>query len=179
MGTAERGESGVSTAAGPILVVGATGTVGREVVRQLAERGARVRAFVRDEQRGRAILGRFEAEYAVGDLAAPASVARAARGCAGLFLLTQDGPRQVEHAVSAARAAAVAGVGHIAVLSSSSSAPDAPFSWSRDHHAIERQVETLGVAYSHLRAALLHAEPPRRAARRGRRRGPAAADGLR
>ena len=151
MGTAERGESGVSTAAGPILVVGATGTVGREVVRQLAAHGARVRAFVRDEQRGRRILGRFKVEYAVGDLAAPASVARAARGCAGLFLLTQDGPRQVEHAVGAARAGADAGVGHIAVLSSSSSAPDAPFSWSRDHHAIERQVETLGVAYSHLR----------------------------
>ena len=151
MGTAERGESGVSTAAGPILVVGATGTVGREVVRQLAAHGARVRAFVRDEQRGRRILGRFKVEYAVGDLAAPASVARAARGCAGLFLLTQDGPRQVEHAVGAAHAGADAGVGHIAVLSSSSSAPDAPFSWSRDHHAIERQVETLGVAYSHLR----------------------------
>ena len=151
MGTAERGESGVSTAAGPILVVGATGTVGREVVRQLAAHGAWVRAFVRDEQRGRRILGRFKVEYAVGDLAAPASVARAARGCAGLFLLTQDGPRQVEHAVGAARAGADAGVGHIAVLSSSSSAPDAPFSWSRDHHAIERQVETLGVAYSHLR----------------------------
>ena len=151
MGTAERGESGVSTAAGPILVVGATGTVGREVVRQLAAHGARVRAFVRDEQRGRRILGRFEVEHAVGDLAAPASVARAARGCAGLFLLTRDGPLQVEHAVGAAHAAADAGVGHIAVLSSSSSAPDAPFSWSRDHHAIERQVETLGVAYSHLR----------------------------
>ena len=71
MGTAERGESGVSTAAGPILVVGATGTVGREVVRQLAAHGARVRAFVRDEQRGRRILGRFKVEYAVGDLAAP------------------------------------------------------------------------------------------------------------
>ena len=124
---------------------------GREVVRQLAAHGARVRAFVRDEQRGRRILGRFKVEYAVGDLAAPASVARAARGCAGLFLLTQDGPRQVGHAVGAARAGADAGVGHIAVLSSSSSAPDAPFSWSRDHHAIERQVETLGIGYSHLR----------------------------
>jgi uncharacterized protein YbjT (DUF2867 family) len=146
-----RDESGASTAAGPILVVGATGTVGREVVRQLAARGASVRAFVRDEQRGRAILGGFEPEYAVGDLGEPASVARAARGCGALFLLTQDGPRQVEHAVGAARAAADAGAGHIAVLSSSSSAPDSPFSWSRDHHAIERHVETLGIAYSHLR----------------------------
>ena len=90
-------------------------------------------------------------EYSLGDLAEPETVRRAARGCAGLFLLTPDGPRQVEQATGAARAAAAEGVAHIVSLSSSDSAPDAPFAWAQAHHAIEQHVESLGVHYTHLR----------------------------
>ena len=138
-------------AEGPVLVLGATGTVGRELVRQLAAGGAAVRAFVRDEARGRGVLGRLAVEYSLGDLAEPETVKRAARGCARLFLLTPDGPGQVALATGAARAAVEAGVGYIVSLSSSDSAPDAPFAWARAHHAIEEHLENLGVHYTHLR----------------------------
>jgi len=50
-----------------VLVAGATGGTGREVVRELLAKGYRVRAFVRDEQEARASLG-DEVEYAVGDV---------------------------------------------------------------------------------------------------------------
>ncbi|BCX07249.1 MAG: hypothetical protein KatS3mg066_1108 [Fischerella sp.] len=42
---------------GVILVAGATGGVGKRVVRRLAERGYRVRSLVRDIERGRSIIG--------------------------------------------------------------------------------------------------------------------------
>ena len=137
---------------GPILVLGATGTVGGELVRQLAEGGAPVRAFVRNVARAHEVLGPFAVEHALGDLTDSETVMRAARGCAQLFLLTPDGPGQVEQATAAARAAAEAGVAHIVTLSSSDCAHDSPFAWARAHYAIEQHVESLGVHYTHLRA---------------------------
>ena len=139
------------SADGPVLVLGATGTVGRELVRQLAAGGASVRALVRDRARAHGVLGRLAVEYSLGDLAEPETVERAARGCARLFLLTPDGPGQVALATGAAQAAVEAGVGHIVSLSSSDSARDAPFAWAQAHHAIEQHVESLGVGCTHLR----------------------------
>ena len=147
------------SADGPILVLGATGTVGSELVRQLAAGGASVRAFVRDEARAREVLGRLAVEYARGDLSEPETVQRAARGCGRLFLLTPDGPRQVALATGAARAAVEAGVAHIVSLSSSDSARDAPFAWAQAHHAIEEHVENLGIHFTHLRPHYFMTEP--------------------
>src|SRR5207302_715253 len=56
-----------------IVVTGATGQAGSEVVRALAARGERVRAFVRDPGPARHKLGE-NIELAVGDLADPRSV---------------------------------------------------------------------------------------------------------
>ncbi len=50
-----------------VLVAGATGGTGREVVKYLLENGYRVRAFVRDIEKARASLG-ADIEYAVGDV---------------------------------------------------------------------------------------------------------------
>ena len=60
-----------------IVVTGATGNAGSEVMRALTGRGGRARAFVRDPGRARQVLGE-DVELAVGDFADPASV-RAAR----------------------------------------------------------------------------------------------------
>ena len=46
-----------SSTANTVLVVGATGGVGKRVVRQLRDRGYPVRALVRDLERGKAMLG--------------------------------------------------------------------------------------------------------------------------
>lgn len=55
---------------GVILVAGATGGVGKRVVRRLAERGYRVRSLVRDIERGRSILG-DNTELVVADITNP------------------------------------------------------------------------------------------------------------
>ena len=51
-----------------ILVTGATGNAGSQVVRALAERGEAVRCFARDSEKARRLLG-DAVELAVGDFA--------------------------------------------------------------------------------------------------------------
>ncbi|MFJ6571243.1 SDR family oxidoreductase [Streptomyces sp. NPDC091292] len=70
------------------LVAGATGTVGRQVVRELLERGHRVRALTRDPA-GAAFPDAVDVVR--GDLTAPATVAPALNGVTGLHLITFSG----------------------------------------------------------------------------------------
>jgi uncharacterized protein YbjT (DUF2867 family) len=62
-----------------VLVAGATGTLGREVVRLLGERGVRVRTFSRDPARAQALQGVAD-EVVLGDGTDPVSLARACVG---------------------------------------------------------------------------------------------------
>lgn len=66
-----------------VLVAGATGALGRHVVRVLRERGHRVRALTRSAERGRA-LAAFADEVRVGDATRPEAIAGA---CAGAELV--------------------------------------------------------------------------------------------
>jgi uncharacterized protein YbjT (DUF2867 family) len=67
-----------------LLVTGATGNVGREVVAALAARGEDVRAVVRDPARASAPAG---VELVQGDLDLPESLTPALAGARGVFLL--------------------------------------------------------------------------------------------
>ncbi|WP_431867848.1 NAD(P)H-binding protein [Nocardiopsis eucommiae] len=98
------------------LIAGATGTVGREVVRQLVAAGHPVRALTRDPERARVPEG---AEAVRGDLTDPDSLMPHLTGVEGLHLITfggddyaplETGPRLVELAVDA-------GVRRVTVLS--------------------------------------------------------------
>jgi len=64
-----------------VLVAGATGGTGRALVRNLLERGYTVRAFVRDEDKARVVLG-DAVGYAVGDVRDLDSVQPAMEGVA-------------------------------------------------------------------------------------------------
>jgi uncharacterized protein YbjT (DUF2867 family) len=77
-----------------IVVTGATGNAGSEVVRALTARGARVRAFVRDPGKARHRLGE-NVELAVGDFADPGSVRAAFEGADAVLLSCADDPRRV------------------------------------------------------------------------------------
>ena len=71
-----------------IVVTGATGTVGRELVRLLSTRGAAVRALTRDARGRRARPG---VEWVEADLAARERLPAALEGAESLFLLTGNG----------------------------------------------------------------------------------------
>ena len=67
-----------------ILVTGATGTVGRQVVEQLVKRGANVRALVRDVSKANLPQG---VAVVQGDLVDVDSLRNAFAGVSTLFLL--------------------------------------------------------------------------------------------
>ena len=68
-----------------ILVVGATGRFAGLVVPELARRGARVRALIRNEARGTLAKSLGAAEIAIGDLRERGSLDQALQGTAGVF----------------------------------------------------------------------------------------------
>src|ERR1044072_8762418 len=87
-----------------ILATGATGNIGRELVRQLDELGVPFRILVRDPARAATLPER--AERVMADLSDPATLPPAFAGVDRLFLLTPGiGLDHTRHAVAAAQAA--------------------------------------------------------------------------
>lgn len=93
-----------------ILVTGATGNIGGELVRALARSGEPVRALSRSAHNGANGV-----EYVTGDLTEPDSMRAALAGVRGLFLL--PGYPGMSGTLALAKAA---GVEHVALVSSSS-----------------------------------------------------------
>ncbi|HEX7343813.1 MAG TPA: SDR family oxidoreductase [bacterium] len=134
-----------------ILVIGATGTVGRELVRLLASWGTPLRALVRTAERAKKIAS-AGIEVVIGDLSLPESLEPAFEGVARLFLLTPSHPRQVDLEANAIAKAKQAGVKYIVKLSTLGAKEDSPISMSRWHRQAERLVEKSEIAYSLLRS---------------------------
>ncbi len=133
-----------------ILVTGATGRIGREVVRLLSERDAPVRVFVRTREAA-ASLERLGVDTAVGDFENPETLEPALDGVRHLFLLTPADPGMVDHQGQAVEAAKRAGVAYIVKISTLGADPASPVSLGRWHAHAEQHIEGSGIAYTHLR----------------------------
>src|SRR5262245_9886785 len=96
-----------------ILVTGATGTVGREVVAQLLAAGRHVRALVREPAGARRDP---RVELVAGDLGKTETLARAVEGVQRVFSLAL-GPDIAAHEGNLVHAARDAGVRHVVKLS--------------------------------------------------------------
>jgi len=135
-----------------ILITGATGNVGREIVRELDARGAGFRVLVRDPTRATGLPERVE--RVVGDFAKAATLGPAFDGVERVFLLTQGiGTEYTAHALAAAKAAHVS---HIVHLSSYSVAYYADLghpmpAMARWHHDREEMIRASGVPATFLR----------------------------
>lgn len=97
-----------------ILVTGATGTIGSEVVRQLAARGEKVRALTRDAGKAQVPEG---VETARGHHRDRAAVEAAMAGARAAFLVGVFGPDDAEHDRGLVEAARAAGVRRVVKLS--------------------------------------------------------------
>ena len=131
-----------------ILVTGATGTIGSQVVSELAKRGAQVRAAARGASKASLPAGVEPVELAFGDTA---SVDRALAGVSAAFLLTPFSDDQVAlgtHFIDRARAA---GVKRIVKLSAIGSDHEPGIQLGRWHRAIERHLEASGIPFTILR----------------------------
>jgi len=144
-----------------ILVTGATGFNGRELVRRLSARGVPVRALVRNAAKAEALPSPRPApqrdaaagvEIVEGDMARPETLAAALRGVDRAMLISSSDPMMLDVQSSFIEAARKAGVKHVVKLSGIMPELDSPFRFARMHGEIERRLEASGMAFTHLRA---------------------------
>jgi uncharacterized protein YbjT (DUF2867 family) len=136
-----------------ILVTGATGNVGSELVRQLSARGARIRALVRNPARA-AGLQLPNVEVVRGDFGEPASLEAAMEGVERVFLLSSVDERQTELQGNVVAEARRAGVRHLVKLGAAGTSLDSPIAIARAHAQTERDIEASGIPSTFLRPTL-------------------------
>jgi uncharacterized protein YbjT (DUF2867 family) len=133
----------------PVLVTGATGTIGRNVAKRLSERGVSVRAAVRDQAKARKELA--DLALTPFDFEDEKTFSGALEGVEKVFLLPPLLPNQLEVMNRFVDAAKRAGVRHIVKLSAigvdDATQPTA-VKW---HSANEQHIRESGVAFTFLR----------------------------
>jgi NAD(P)H dehydrogenase (quinone) len=130
-------------------ITGATGAVGGRVAARLAASGRAQRLIVRDPGRAPDLPGAETAEGAYGD---PEAMKRALDGVETLFMVSgsEDADRLRQH-LSAVDAAVAAGVERIVYLSFLGAAPEATFTFARDHWWTEEHIQGSGLRHTFLR----------------------------
>lgn len=132
-----------------VLVAGASGTTGSEVLAQLAAAGVDVRAMSRSEEKA-AALRRPGVEAVVADFGDAASLAAAMDGVDAAYVVTSAGPEMAAPEGAFARAAAGAGA-HVVKLSVVGAALDAPLRFGRVHAESEAAIEAAGGSWTFLK----------------------------
>ena len=134
----------------PVLVTGATGTIGRDVVKILSENGVPLRAGVRDQAKARQ---RFDDDIALAtfDFEDDSSFAGALDGVGKIFLLPPLLPNQVEVTNAFVDAAKRAGVRCIVKLSAIGVDGEIQFTAGKWHAANEQHIRESGLAFTFLR----------------------------
>lgn len=143
----------------PILIVGATGMLGRPVAERLRDEDIPIRVLSRDPERARAMLD-DGFDYVSGDVLAPASLAAAVDGCRGVHVnlrgtnLDNIQRIEIDGTDMLARAAAAAGIERLTYLSGAGiEKADARLLPVRVKTAAEAAIRASGVPYTILRAS--------------------------
>jgi uncharacterized protein YbjT (DUF2867 family) len=133
-----------------ILVTGATGTVGRQVVEHLVQRGADVRALVRDPTKAALPAG---VDVVRGDLLDVDALRGGLAGVSTLFLLNAVVADEYTQALIALNLARAAGVERIVYLSVIHSDVYVDVPHFAGKFAVERMIERMGLHATVLRPA--------------------------
>ena len=147
-----------------ILVTGATGFIGSNLVRRLAAEAKPVRALVRDAEKARRVLGP-DVETITGNIAEPVSLARAAEGADTIIHLvgiiqeargaTFEGihVRGTENILAAA---VRAGARRFVFQSALGTRPNAPSRYHQTKWRAEELVRASGLSWTILRPSLVY-----------------------
>jgi uncharacterized protein YbjT (DUF2867 family) len=137
-----------------ILVTGATGKNGVEIIRRLSGRKERVRAMVRPHNGILRGTPNAELEYVEADFDDPASLRKVLRDVQRAFLVTNSSEHVEERQLRFVDLAREAGVRHIVYLSQLHAASDSPLRFLRYHAAVEEALRRSGMTYTNLRPNL-------------------------
>jgi len=132
-----------------LAITGATGNLGGQVARLLADAGSPQRLLVRDAGRAPELK---DAVPVVCTYADPVLARESLAGVTTLFMVSAaEAEDRVQQHYAFVDAAAAAGVQHIVYTSFFGAAPDATFTLARDHFATEERIKASGMEYTILR----------------------------
>lgn len=129
-----------------ILISGATGNVGKVLVKQLIDEGEQVRVLVRDQRKVSEFGNRVEA--AVGDLDKPDTLAAPMRGADRLYFVTPV----TEQVTNLLKAAKQAGVKH--VVKQSTLEADRSLGPGKWHREQEELIKSMGFSWTFIRPTM-------------------------
>ena len=136
-----------------ILITGATGTVGSEVVKRLSAQGRQARALTRD-------LGKVNAdqfphvEFVQGDFDDADSIRRACSGVEQAFLLSNSTERAEQQQIAFVEAARKSGIRHLVKLSQLHAEVNSPVRFLRYHAVVETAIQATDLTFTFLRPNL-------------------------
>jgi uncharacterized protein YbjT (DUF2867 family) len=132
-----------------ILVIGATGNVGRPTVAGLLAKGESVRALSRSKEKLASLPDGVTG--VIGDLETGSGLEAACAGVDKLFLITSNGETETARGLNAVQAARAAGVKHIVFLSVGDPGKEPAVPHYRAKLPIEAAIRDSGAAYTFLR----------------------------
>jgi len=135
-----------------ILVTGATGLNGSEIVRRLSASNIAVRALIRNPAKAATLPSLPNVEIVEADMARPETLAGPLRGVGKAMLISSSDAAMLDVQANFIAAAAKAGVKHVVKLSGIMPELDSAFRFARMHGEAEKRLEASGMAYTHLRA---------------------------
>jgi uncharacterized protein YbjT (DUF2867 family) len=153
-----------------ILITGATGYIGRHLVRRLSDQGSRPRCLVRDVGRAALLFASEQVELVQGDTTRPETLAGALPGVDIIVhaaFLTADrketpGNRyratNVEGTTNLVRAASGAGVGRFIEISGLGTCPSTPGSYMQGRYLAEEVVKESSLAWTIIQPSVLFGE---------------------
>ena len=132
-----------------ILVIGATGNVGRPTVAGLLAKGESVRALSRSEENLASLPDGVEG--VIGDLETGNGLEAACTGVDRLFLITSNGETESARGLNAVQAATAAGIKHIVFLSVGNPSKEPAIPHYLAKLPIEEAIRNSGADYTFLR----------------------------
>ena len=136
-----------------ILITGATGTVGSEVVKRLSSKAIGARALTRDPRKAEA-NPLPHVKFVQGDFDYPESMRSACSGVERAFLLTNSTERAEQQQIAFVRVAQESGIRHVVKLSQLQADASSPERFLRYHGVVEAAIQAAGLAFTFLRPNL-------------------------
>lgn len=133
-----------------ILVTGASGNNGTELIKLLVERGVPVRAMSRKQPS----RGNNGVEFVAADFDDRESIEPALEGVEQDFLVTPSSEKVEAQQLSFVEAAKAAGVRNLVYLSQLHAAKVSPVRFLRYHAVVEEAINSSGMTFTHLRPNL-------------------------